>query len=137
MKIGALAQSLGITTDTIRFYEKQGLLGAPRRADNGYRVYGEADKTRMQFILRCKLAGFSLQEIEQLLQLRLDRETAHCADVKRVTQQKLERVEARIKELVEVKATLSWLVNNCCGGQESAMNCTILEALESENGPFN
>ncbi|MFT4927828.1 MAG: MerR family Zn(II)-responsive transcriptional regulator of zntA [Phenylobacterium sp.] len=130
MQIGQLAKKLNIKTDTLRFYEKNGLLTASSRSDSGYRFYNQADYQRALFILRCKRVGFTLADIRELLSIRIDRTSHSCAEVKLRTTEKLRDVEMRIKELECFRDSLTALEKACCGGPESAEFCSILDALE-------
>ncbi|GGI80656.1 Zn(2+)-responsive transcriptional regulator [Shewanella gelidii] len=133
-KIGELAQLCEIKTDTLRFYEKHGLLAPSSRTDAGYRIYTENDAARLRFILRAKAVGFTLNEITELLSIELDKSNWACADVKGLVDSKLEQVVARIAELNAFRSSLQNLSNACCGGPESAEHCSILDALETEQG---
>ncbi|MBV7316950.1 Zn(2+)-responsive transcriptional regulator [Shewanella sp. NIFS-20-20] len=133
-KIGELASLCHIKTDTLRFYEKHGLLTPSERSEAGYRLYTAQDAERLQFILRAKAVGFSLSEINELLSIDLDRSHWQCVDVKAVVDTKLAQVTAKIQELQHFKDSLNKLSESCCGGPESAECCSILEALESATG---
>ena len=130
-KIGELAQKLSVSTDTLRYYEKHNLLSAANRGSNGYRVYNDEDLRVMHFIIRAKAVGFSLNEIKELLSIKVDKASHSCGDVKAFTEQKLTQVEKKIAELVCFKDSLQLLANACCGGDEEATNCSILSALEN------
>ncbi|MGS0676003.1 Zn(2+)-responsive transcriptional regulator [Shewanella sp. 0m-4] len=130
-RIGELAQLCEVKTDTLRFYEKHGLLSPSSRTDSGYRIYTEADAERLRFILRAKAVGFTLAEITELLSIELDKSNWACADVKGLVDDKLANVEAKIAELNHFQLSLQRLSQACCGGPESAEHCSILEALES------
>ena len=130
MQIGQLAKKLGVKTDTLRFYEKNGLLAPSTRSDSGYRYYSGADHQRALFILRCKRVGFTLADIKELLSIRIDKTSHSCEEVKHRTLAKLEDVEMRIKELECFRHSLSQLAQACCGGPQSAEFCSILDALE-------
>ncbi|MCL1056636.1 Zn(2+)-responsive transcriptional regulator [Shewanella gelidimarina] len=130
-RIGELAQLCEVRTDTLRFYEKHGLLSPSSRTDSGYRIYTEADAERLRFILRAKAVGFTLAEIAELLSIELDKSNWACADVKGLVDDKLANVEAKIAELNHFQLSLQRLSQACCGGPESAEHCSILEALES------
>ncbi|WP_028864280.1 Zn(2+)-responsive transcriptional regulator [Psychromonas aquimarina] len=132
-RIGELAQRYEVKTDTLRFYDKHGLLIPSSRSESGYRIYTEADAERLRFILRAKAIGFSLTDIAELLSIELDKSNWACADVKGVVDIKLADVEAKIAELNYFKASLQRLSDACCGGPESAEHCSILEALESNS----
>ncbi|MCF6436831.1 MULTISPECIES: Zn(2+)-responsive transcriptional regulator [Pseudoalteromonas] len=137
MKIGEMARLLGVSTDTLRYYEQHGLLSPSERSDSGYRLYNEAQLKQMQFILRAKEVGFSLKETFELLQIKVDKNQHSCEEVKAITLQKLELVRTRIAELQRFEQSLSKLAKRCCGGQESADFCSILTALEDVDGTCN
>ncbi len=130
-KIGELAKKLSVSTDTLRYYEKHKLIDATSRGVNGYRLYNNDVLKVMQFIIRAKAVGFSLNEIHELLSIKVDKAKHSCADVKSFTEQKLAQVETKIAELECFKHSLQLLVNACCGGEEQATNCSILSALEN------
>ena len=132
-RIGELAKHYGLKTDTLRFYDKQGLLTPSSRSASGYRIYTQADAECLGFILRAKAIGFSLTDISELLSIELDKSKWACADVKEVVDLKLTAIEAKIKELSYFQASLQKLSDACCGGQFSAENCSILDALESSS----
>lgn len=131
-RIGELARHFGVKADTLRFYEKEGLLAPSLRTAAGYRLYSEGDKSRLHFILRCKRVGFSLKDIEELLSLRVSGCEVTCREVKAVADAKLADVEERITELKRFRDSLKQLSDACCGGQESAEHCSILEALDGK-----
>ncbi len=126
--IGALAKRAGVRIDTVRYYERSGLLAPKSRLESGYRRYGDEELTRLRFIRRAQVLGFSLKEIGELLALSKARDVAR---VKRATQTKLADVEERIAALVRMREALSTLVNTCPGHGEPA-DCPILKALGGE-----
>ncbi len=128
-KIGELAKRYQVKTDTLRFYEKQGLLIPSMRSDSGYRYYDKQDEYKLRFILRAKGVGFSLLDIQQLLSIELDKENRVCAESKTIVDNKLVQVEAQINELMTLRASLKQLSDSCCGGDDLATQCSILEAL--------
>lgn len=130
-RIGELAKQCEVKADTLRFYEKHGLLSPSSRTDSGYRIYTENDAERLRFILRAKAVGFTLAEISELLSIELDKSNWACADVKGMVDSKLAHVEAKIAELKYFQVSLQRLSDACCGGPESAEHCSILEALET------
>lgn len=132
-RIGELADLCEVKADTLRFYEKHGLLSPSSRTDAGYRVYTQADAARLRFILRAKAVGFTLSEISELLSIDLDKSNWACADVKGRVEDKLAQVEAKIAELTHFKTSLQTLADACCGGPRSAEHCSILAALESSS----
>lgn len=130
-RIGELAKVCEVKTDTLRFYEKHGLLAPSSRTESGYRIYTQTDADRLRFILRAKAVGFTLAEISELLSIELDKANWACADVKGLVDDKLSHVEQKIAELERFRRSLSSLSQACCGGPESAEHCSILEALET------
>ncbi|MCW3172862.1 Zn(2+)-responsive transcriptional regulator [Shewanella subflava] len=136
-RIGELASQCDIKADTLRFYEKHGLLAPSSRSESGYRLYTKEDASRLRFILRAKAVGFTLNEISELLSIELDKANWACADVKGMVDNKLGQVEAKIAELTQFANSLQSLSNACCGGPDSAEHCSILEALESEDKQLN
>ncbi|NOU52619.1 Zn(2+)-responsive transcriptional regulator [Pseudoalteromonas sp. JBTF-M23] len=137
MKIGELAKSLGVSTDTLRYYEQHKLLTPSGRSEAGYRMYTQQQRRQMQFILRAKAVGFSLKDIQELLQIQIEKHQHSCEEVKEITLQKLHLVRARIEELQRFEQSLSKLAQRCCGGPESADFCSILTALEDVDGTCN
>src|ERR1700757_864065 len=100
MGIGALAKSAGVRIDTVRYYERMGLLTPKTRLASGYRRYGDIELSRLRFIRRAQALGFSLSEVRELLTLSKRRDVAR---VKRAAQEKLADVERRIAELTQVR----------------------------------
>ncbi|WP_444996573.1 Zn(2+)-responsive transcriptional regulator [Aliikangiella sp. IMCC44359] len=129
-KIGELANKAGTTVEALRFYESQGLISARKRSSSGYRLYNEQDAQKLYFILHAKKVGFSLKEINQLLGLQLHRDEHTCQEVKHYTGKKISEIEAKINDLEKMKYALNKMHKACCGGAESAINCTILQTLE-------
>ncbi|MFG1488497.1 Zn(2+)-responsive transcriptional regulator [Oceanospirillum sp. HFRX-1_2] len=128
-KIGSLAKASGVTVETLRFYEKQGLLPEPHRSDAGYRLYPESAISQVAFILRAKAVGFSLKDIAGLLDLEVNREQETCQTVKDFAEEKLAEIEAKIQELEQMRSALKQITDACCGGSLPASHCTILSAL--------
>ena len=130
-RIGELAKACGVKADTLRFYEKNGLISPGIRNESGYRLYSEQDKRRLEFIIRAKSVGFSLADIGELLDLDTNKAKVTCQEVKAVADTKLAQVEQKIIELTRFRDNLRELSNICCGGPRSAEHCAILETLES------
>ena len=128
MTIGRLAKQAGVNIDTIRYYERNGLIPAPMRRASGYREYGAADAARLRFILRAKDLGFTLSEIGELLSLSADRDVR---GVKRRAEEHLTQVEQKIKELQRMRRGLKTLVDACPGHGDLA-RCPIVAALNGE-----
>lgn len=132
MKIGEISKKTGITTETLRYYEKQGLIYPKRRSANGYREYSLETLTHLRFIQRAKIVGFSLRECKGLLSIFISRDEHSCRDVKTLAEAKLEEIQSKMQELEKMHETLQNISDACCGGDESAINCTILDALEKQ-----
>lgn len=127
MKIGELASSAGLSVDTIRFYEKQGLIPPPQRTDTNYRMYDADTPRRLIFIRKARDLGFTLQEIGQLLALSEDGQ-AGAIDVKDRAQAKLGDLDRKIAEMQEMRRSLERLVS-ACSGRGIRKECPILAAL--------
>lgn len=130
MKIGTLAQRADVGIDTIRYYEREGMIPAPLRTQSGYRDYRDADVARLRFVRRAKSLGFTLTEIRELLDL-----TASASDdmagLNAKAQAKLDDVNGRIDELVRVRDALQQLVV-ACPGHGALDTCPIMAALSEE-----
>lgn len=123
--IGSLAKRADVSIDTVRYYERSGLLLPEARLPSGYRRYGELQVSRLRFIRRAQELGFSLQDIRQLLGLSQRRDVAR---VKRAAQKKLAEVESRIQAMTRIRDALAGLVASCPGHGRAA-DCPILKAL--------
>jgi len=130
MTIGRLAKSAGVNVDTIRYYERNGLIPAPLRRASGYREYDAADVSRLRFILRAKGLGFTLAEIGELISLSADRD---IEGVKARAQRRLAQVEQKIDVLERVRSGLKTLID-ACPGHGDLERCPIIAAL-SEDRP--
>lgn len=126
--IGALAKRAGVRVDTVRYYEKNGLLAPKSRLASGYRRYGELELARLRFIRRAQALGFTLKEVRELLRLSAQKDVAR---VKRSAQAKLSDVNERIAALEKVRDGLTTLIA-ACPGHGRAEHCPILNALGSE-----
>jgi Hg(II)-responsive transcriptional regulator len=127
LTIGELASRAGVGVETIRFYERRGLLAEPERGRSGYRQYSLAAVQRVRFIRQAKELGFTLKEIHELLELGVDPRSS-CADVRERAQAKIAEIEERIGSLVQVKAALQRMVEKC-DDRESTSDCPILDEL--------
>ena len=130
MKIGELARKAGIAIDTVRYYERQGLLPPPLRAASGYRQYRHEDVARLRFVRRAKALGFTLEEIRELLGLSARRES-DMAGMKAAAMQKLADIDDKLAELQRMRAGLERLVVSC-PGHGALEHCPILDALADE-----
>lgn len=127
---GQVAASSGLDTETVRFYERQGLIDDPPRSEAGYRQYSDADVSRLLFIKRAKELGFSLKEVAELLALQ-EKPDASRADVRKQAEAKLADIEARIRDLTSMKTALSQLTR-ACDGRGTLEGCPIMAALNQE-----
>ena len=114
MTIGRLARRTGVTVDTLRFYERQGIIARPRRLVSGYRNYSEQDIDRMQFVKDAKGLGFSLREIRELLSMGV-RSTHECGPLTRKAESKLTEMTIEIARLQRLQRTLRKMVCDCQG----------------------
>lgn len=133
LTIGAVARQAGVGVETIRFYEREGLIADPPRRESGYRQYPPDTVDRVLFIKRAKDVGFSLREIKGLLDLRLSPKAA-AADVRKRAMAKIDDIAAKIRCLQRMKRTLEKLTA-ACSGKGPVSECPILEALEGRTKP--
>jgi len=126
--IGTLAKRAGVSIDTVRYYERGGLLAPKARLASGYRRYSDLEVARLRFIRRAQALGFTLKEVRELLALSKKRDVAR---VKRTAQEKLRDVEERIAQLERVRTGLADLIA-ACPGHGRAADCPILKALGDE-----
>jgi len=130
-KIGKAAQLAGVNKETIRYYERRNLIPEPERMDSGYRLFSQRHVDQIRFIKRAQELGFTLSEIEDLLNLKMDEGTT-CSEIKREAEQKYQDVISKIEDLQRIKATLTDLIDSCRGSGPKG-DCPILEALEGES----
>lgn len=131
MKIGDLAKRAGVGIDTVRYYEREGLLPQAQRRSSGYRMYDVDDIQRLRFIRRAKALGFTLPEVRELLALS-SREDGDMAAMKAAARQKLADVDAKIAELTRIRDGLDALIE-VCPGQGALARCPILNAIAEES----
>ncbi|EGR0930863.1 Zn(2+)-responsive transcriptional regulator [Vibrio parahaemolyticus] len=130
-QIGELAKRCGVTSDTLRFYEKNALIKPAGRSESGYRLYNEENHKQVRFILKAKELGLSLDEIKDLLEIKLEATEHSCAEVKAITSAKLELIDEKINELTKIRRALKKINDACCGHtNDDASHCSILAALE-------
>lgn len=131
LTIGKLADAAGVGVETIRFYEREGLLPEPPRKRSGYRQYPSEAVARVLFIRRAKELGFTLKEITELLELRVDPGKS-CADIRALAKAKIADVEQKLAELARIKAALERLAR-ACRGKGPTSECPILDAIAKED----
>jgi len=135
MKIGELAQRTGISIETIRFYEAQGLLPPPARAANNYRVYTPEHAEQLAFIAKCRSLDMAHTEIRRLLELQANPQ-ASCEEVNQLLDEHLRHVEARIAELTELKRQIESIGQRCTTAA-SVAECGVLQSLHEDALPAN
>ena len=128
--IGELAKQAKVHVETLRYYERRGLIPRPRRTVSNYRVYSSENLRRVKFIKQAQGLGFSLKEIKRLLALRATPQ-ARCADVRTYAAHKIEDIEGKILSLARMRKTLEKLIAEC-SGDGPVTQCPILESLDSE-----
>lgn len=128
LTIGQVARKTGLTVETVRFYEKKGLILTPERSESGYRQYSPDTLKRLNFILRAKEVGFTLNDIAELLDLRRKPGTT-CTDIKLRALGKMEDIEHKMKDLEKIHESLSQLVLRCTDTGKLS-DCPILESLD-------
>ena len=128
LTIGKLAKAAGVNVQTVRYYERRKLLPPTMRTSSGYRLYGDEALKRLLFIKNAQALGFTLQEIAELLNLRVS-SIARCGDVKRKAQIKLAIVEDKVRDLKALARALRSLIETCQAGQPTD-RCPILRSME-------
>lgn len=128
LTIGEVARGADIGVETVRFYEREGLIAEPPRRQSGYRQYPPDTIRRLRFIRRAKDLGFTLKEIGELLDLRVDPKR-NCTDIRVLAKAKMANVEAKMLDLARIQAALSRLVRVCRGNGPTSV-CPILDALD-------
>jgi len=131
LTIGHLAREAGVNLETVRYYERRGLLPKPPRSASGYRLFPSDAARRLRFIRRAQEIGFSLKEIRELLSLRVSRTTT-SRDIRARAEAKIVDIDARIRSLGSMKKALRKLTNGC-EGCVPVTECPILESLDSED----
>jgi MerR family mercuric resistance operon transcriptional regulator len=127
LPIGAFAAAAGVNVETIRFYQRKGLLPRPRRAYGSIRRYGASDVARVRFVKSAQRLGFSLEEIAGLLALE---DGTHCDEARVVAVQKLEDVRAKLDDLRRIESVLAQLVERCCASR-GTITCPLIAALHA------
>ena len=127
MRIGELSKATGVDVETIRYYEKAGLLPGPLRSANGYRAYGPQQLERLSFIRHCRALDIPLSEIQRLLAFVADA-NADCAGIDHLIDEQLTRVRARLKSMRALEKQLTALRAQC-GARHAARDCGILQDL--------
>ena len=125
--IGALALAAGVGVETVRFYQREGLLPEPAKDYGRIRRYGEPDVERLRFIKSAQRLGFTLVEVAGLLKLE---DGAHCGEARQLAEQKLADARSKLADLRKIESALVALVKNCCA-TEGALPCPLISALQA------
>jgi len=128
MRIGEVAKSSGVGIETIRYYEREGLLDAPKRQPSGYRQYDESVVARLQFVRRTKELGFTLAEIKELLGLWFNVSTK-CVHIRQRAAQKIDDITEKIRSLQKMKRSLKKIISEC-ESRSSIKACPLLVGLD-------
>ncbi len=129
LQVGQVAQQLGLSPQTLYFYERIGLMPKPRRTEAGYRLYGESDLERLAFIGRAKALGLTLDEIKELLSFQ-DGQALSCQEVHAKLTQKVQQIDGAISRLQELKNELLPLIEQCqqrLARQDKTSNCIVFQ----------
>lgn len=125
LTIGVLASTAGVNVETIRFYQRKGLLVEPERPYGGIRRYGDADVSRIKFVKSAQRLGFSLDEVAELLKLE---DGTHCDEARGLAERKLTDVRSKLDDLRRIESALDTLVQNCCTAR-GTISCPMISAL--------
>ncbi len=126
LTIGAFASAAGVNVETIRFYQRKGLLPEPEKPYGSIRRYGESDVTRVRFVKSAQRLGFSLDEVTELLKLE---DGAHCDEAREQAERKLADVRVKLADLRRIERVLAELVERCCAAT-GQVRCPLIEALQ-------
>lgn len=127
--IGKLSDISGVRTDTIRYYEKLGVLGKPERAANGYRVYGQEAINILLFVRRAKVMNFTLEEIKELLTMAEEEHPAVCGDILDMVESKISAFKQKIEDTKIALVSLERFAHDCPGGQVPTKHCPFINYL--------
>lgn len=128
LSIGAFAKSAGVNVETLRFYQRKGLLPEPERPLGGIRRYGSADVERVKFVKSAQRIGFSLDQVAHLLKLE---DGTHCNEAAELAASRLVDVRERLRDLTRMENALSRLVDQCCS-QHGNISCPLIAALHGD-----
>ena len=126
LSIGAFAEAAGVNVETIRFYQRKGLLPEPDRPYGSIRRYGKADVARVRFVKSAQRLGFSLDEVDGLLTLD---DGAHCDEARQLAEHKLIDVRSKLADLLRIESVLATLVDDCCASH-GTVSCPLIAALQ-------
>ncbi len=127
LTIGKLAQQANVTIETIRYYQRKGLLPEPEKPVSGYRQYSSQAIARLRFIKRAQQTGFTLNEIAELLSL----DANHCEDVQKIAKQKCQQIDKQLKDLTALRNVLNTLVEGC-QQDKTTDHCSLIDAFSNQ-----
>jgi MerR family mercuric resistance operon transcriptional regulator len=128
LSIGAFAEAAGVNVETIRFYQRKGLLPEPDKPYGSIRRYGETDVARVRFVKSAQRLGFSLDEVAGLLTLD---DGTHCDEARELAEEKLADVRSKLADLQRIESVLSILVHDCCASH-GRVSCPLIAALQEK-----
>ncbi|MFC5607611.1 Hg(II)-responsive transcriptional regulator [Variovorax soli] len=128
LSIGAFAELAGVNVETIRFYQRKGLLSQPDRPYGSIRRYGEPDVARVRFVKSAQSLGFSLDEVASLLALD---DGTHCDEARQAAEEKLADVRSKLADLHRIESVLATLVDDCCASH-GTVSCPLISALQEQ-----
>lgn len=131
MLIGELAEKANVSVDTIRYYEREGLIAPVSVRESGYREFDKGSVETIRFVVRAKDLGFSLKEIRNLLRLKDNPDTT-CGEIRALAESKLADVTAKIRALQGMKKDLTGLLNECADTSASVTSCPIVDSLDGK-----
>jgi len=131
LTIGSLAKKSGVGVETVKFYERKGLLPKPQKPSSGFRTYSSEYITRIHFIKRAQELGFTLREVQELLKLRVDKK-ATCGQVMKKTDDKIEEIDLKITDLQSMKKSLKQIRDCCEDGTKTLSECPILDCFTTK-----
>jgi DNA-binding transcriptional MerR regulator len=135
LKIGEVARRAELGVETLRYYERRGLLGSPRRTDSGYRLYPQSIFGRLDFIRKAQAMGFTLEEIARIIQ-ESESGQSPCADVRRIARQKLDELDKKLKELRKFRTELARTVEEWeRKGSAAGKICGLIEGSHIDHSP--
>ncbi len=128
MTIGKLAEAAGVGVETIRFYERKGLIKKPQRKDGGFRYYSDEEASRVRFVKRAQELGFTLREVKDLLDLQSKRKVTG-SQVQKRAQEKITEIHKKISDLKQMEASLQRLAEVCGDGEQAIRECKIFDCF--------
>lgn len=129
MTIGKLAKEAGVGVETVRFYERKGLIRKPPKKESGFRTYSHEDVTRIRFIRRAQELGFTLREVKELVELQSKRKMTG-SQVQKKADKKIEEIRQKISDLKKMEESLSQLSRVCGEGEQAIQECRFLDCFE-------